>query len=220
MKARNSSFPPLTTAEAMADAFDVSRETTETLDRFVRLLKQWNQAACLVGSATVPAIWSRHVADSLQLLRYIPQRTRILLDIGSGGGIPGVILAIALADRPRLKVHLVESNQRKCAFLREAVRLLSIPAELHAARVENITIDDLSGHPDIVCARALAPLPRLFELTARFIRGGAIGVFPKGRHLGRELRQAAQFWTIDAQSCASAVEPSGFVLIVRGLARV
>ncbi len=205
----------LATGEAVARAFGVSRESRERLERFVALVERWNRSVNLIGPATVPDIWARHVADSLQLLRYTPSTARIILDVGSGGGFPGIVLAIALAERPGAMVHLVESNRKKAAFLREAARVTGAPATVHARRVEDIGLEDLGGRPDVVSARALAPLPKLLELTARFIGNGTIGLFLKGQHVDNELTDAAISWSIDAQTHPSVTGPSGSVLIVR-----
>lgn len=211
---------PLATSDAVAAAFGVSRESQEQLDAFVALLERWNRRVNLIGPATVPDIWARHVADSLQLLRYTPGDARIILDIGSGGGFPGVVLAIALAERPGVTVHLVESNRKKAAFLREAVRVTAAPAIVHAARIEDIGPDVLSGRPDVVTARAVAPLAKLLAMTERFIAEGAVGLFLKGQHVDSELTEAARSWSIDAQSHPSVTGSAGTVLVVREVGRV
>lgn len=210
----------LETPEAVAAAFGVSRESRARLETFVALLERWNRKVNLIGPATVPDIWARHVADSLQMMRYTPGDARIILDVGSGGGFPGLVLAIALAERPGVTVHMVESNGKKATFLREAVRVTGTPAIVHARRIEEIGPDALSGNPDVVTARAVAPLAKLLALTGRFIAEGAVGLFLKGQNVDSELTEAARSWNIDAQSHPSVTGSAGTVLVVREVGRV
>ena len=121
----------------------VSRETLDRLDRFVAVLLEWQQRMNLIASSTEPKLWTRHIADSLQLLALAPQ-ARIWVDLGSGAGFPGVVLACALADRPGARVHLVERSTKKAAFLREAVHATGAPAEVHAVRLEDF-VENLAG---------------------------------------------------------------------------
>src|SRR5262249_56616857 len=113
----------------------VSRETLERLDRFVGLLLTWQQTTNLIAPSTILHLWTRHIADSLQLLEFAPE-AEVWVDLGTGGGFPGLAIACALANRPGAHVHLVESNNKKAAFLREAQRLTEAPATVHATRIE------------------------------------------------------------------------------------
>ena len=177
--------------EAVLAAYDVSRETAGRLDTYVEQLHRWQTVKNLVGPGTLGDVWRRHVADALQLLALAPS-ARTWVDLGSGAGIPGLILAIAGASRG-VEVTLVESNARKCAFLTEAVRLTRAPARVHNARIEAV-IPELAG-TDVVCARALASLDQLIAWTAPLLENGTTGLFPKGRDVDAELTRAAARWT-------------------------
>ncbi|HET7848523.1 MAG TPA: 16S rRNA (guanine(527)-N(7))-methyltransferase RsmG [Pseudolabrys sp.] len=195
----------------------VSRETEERLVRFVEVLLLWQQKTNLIANSTVDHIWSRHIADSLQLLDLAPD-ARVWIDLGSGGGFPGVPIACALAETFGVRVHLVESNGKKAAFLREAVRQLALPAEVHHQRIENFG-ESLVGQVDAVTARALAPLKELCGLASSFIQGGAVGLFLKGQDVEAELTEAAKYWKLAVERVASRVEPGGSIVMIRALSR-
>lgn len=144
---------------AAAGLADVSRETIARLEAYVVLLRQWSTAQNLVGPSALGEIWTRHVADSAQLVAIAPDRRR-WLDIGSGAGFPGMVTAILLADRPDATVHLVEGNARKAAFLREAARVTGAPARIHHGRIEN-TIPTWDVPIDAISARAVAAMAML-----------------------------------------------------------
>jgi 16S rRNA (guanine527-N7)-methyltransferase len=210
--------PELATDRARALALtNVSRETLERLDRFVECLLQWQTRIGLVGDSTVPQLWTRHIADSLQLLDLAPA-ARCWIDLGSGGGFPGIVLACALADRPQAMVHLVESNSKKAAFLREAVRVTGAPARVHAERIERFVVG-FAQTADVVTARALAPLTKLLESSAVLLTTGAVGLFPKGRDVGAELTEASKCWRITADLVPSRTDAQGRIVVVRALAR-
>jgi 16S rRNA (guanine527-N7)-methyltransferase len=185
------------------------------LDRYVALLLAWQNRINLIAPSTVPEIWTRHVADSLQLLAFAPD-AKIWLDFGSGGGFPGLAVACVLADRPGAHVHLVESNTKKAAFLREAARVAGVPVTVHAVRIGNVG-ESFSGPVDVVSARALAPLKQLCDEAAPSIRLGAIGLFLKGQDVDAELTEAAKYWRIEAEKAPSRTSPDGRIVIVRGL---
>ena len=193
----------------------VSRETQRRLDLFVDLLLVWQQKTNLIASSTIPTIWTRHIADSLQLLDLAPD-ARVWVDFGSGGGFPAIPIACALADRPGAIVHLIESNGKKAAFLREAIRVTGAPAQVHMDRVEKYTLSPVNS-VDVVSARALAPLKVLCDQAFALIERGAIGLFPKGLDVAAELTEAAKYWNIDATTVASKTSPDGCIVIVRGL---
>jgi 16S rRNA (guanine527-N7)-methyltransferase len=196
----------------------VSRETTERLDRFVALLLTWQRTTHLVAPSTLARLWTRHVADSLQLLDLAPD-ARVWIDLGSGGGFPGLVLACALAERPGAMVHLVESNGKKAAFLREARREAAVPAEIHAQRIETF-VAGFAGAVDAVTARALAPLKSLCELCFPLLgTSGATALFPKGQNAEVELREAALWWTMNATLVPSRTDPAGRIVVIRELAR-
>ena len=191
----------------------VSRETAARLDRFVALLLNWQRRVNLVAASTVPTLWTRHISDSLQLLSLAPE-ARSWLDLGSGGGFPGLAIACALADSPGRRVDLIESNARKAAFLREAARILNLPAVVHCARIEEI-VPRWSEPADVVTARALAPLPRLLDYAAPLLERGAQGLFPKGQDVGAELMEAAKSWSIVTELVPSLTDPKGRIVVVR-----
>lgn len=199
--------------EALA-SFDVSRETSAKLDTLVAELKRWQTIKNLVGPATLSDVWLRHIADSLQLLDYAPE-ARIWLDLGSGAGFPGLVVAIAGAERG-LTVHLVESNSRKCAFLRHVIRITAAPAVVHEARLETM-VPEFMRVADVVSARALAPLADLLAWTEPLLKTGTIGLFPKGRDASAELTEARKTWTFDAEVLPSRTDPEARVLRITHL---
>lgn len=190
----------------------VSREIITRLDRYVELLLAWQQTRNLIGHSTLASLWTRHIADSLQLLD-LAAGAKIWADLGSGAGLPGLVIACALADVPGAKVHLIDSQEKKAAFLREAVRDLSLPAIVHRARIE----DALGGldKVEVVTARALTSLERLLEYASPLLKKGAKGVFPKGQDAEAELTAATRCWIIDADLVPSRTNPSSFVVVVR-----
>ncbi len=193
----------------------VSRETKRRLELYVDLLLQWQQKTNLIAPSTIPTIWTRHVADSLQLLDLAPD-ARVWVDFGSGGGFPAIPIACALAEKPDAIVHLIESNGKKAAFLREAIRITGVPAQVHMDRVEKYTLSPVNS-VDVVSARALAPLKVLCDQAFALIKRGAIGLFPKGLDVAAELTEAAKYWNINATTVASKTSPDGCIVIVRGL---
>jgi 16S rRNA (guanine527-N7)-methyltransferase len=197
---------------------NVSRETLARLDRFVEMLLQWQRRINLIASSTIPTIWTRHVADSLQLLDLTPE-ARTWIDFGSGGGFPGIPVACALAERSGSRIHLVESNSKKAAFLREAVRSLDLPAQVHAERAENFG-ESWSGTADVVSARALAPLKILCDQAFPLIARGAVGLFPKGQDVDAELTETAKYWKLEALKSPSKTSPEGCIVVIRSLERL
>jgi 16S rRNA (guanine527-N7)-methyltransferase len=185
------------------------------LDRFVELLLATQSHTNLIGPASAAAVWTRHIADSLQLLDLAPTALT-WLDIGSGGGFPGLVLACALADRPNAVVHLVESQGKKAAFLRQVVEALALPATVHHRRIEDGALDVA---PDAVTARAVAPLPRLLDYVAPFVKSGAKALLSKGQDVEAELTEAAKYWKIEAELAPSRTNPASRILIVRALRR-
>ena len=196
----------------------VSRETLQRLDKFVELLLEWQQNQNLIGSSTVPLIWSRHVADSLQLIDLAPDAL-VWADFGSGAGFPGIPIACALADKPGAMIHLVESVAKKAAFLREAVRVTGIPAQVHHERAEKFG-ESCAEPVQAVTARAVSRLKVLCDQAFPLIKRGALGIFPKGQDVDAELTEAAKYWTIEASKAPSKTSPEGTIVIVRGLSRI
>ena len=196
----------------------VSRETEMRLDRFVDALLLWQRRLNLVASSTVEELWTRHIADSLQLLPLAP-RARVWVDIGSGGGFPGIPIACALASESGAKVHLIESNGKKAAFLREAVRATGVPAAVHQQRAEKFwEICAESVHA--VTARAVAPLKILCDQAFPFISRGALGLFLKGQDVDAELTDAAKYWKVEASKVPSKTSPQSSIVLIHSLTPV
>ncbi len=193
----------------------VSRETTARLDRFVETLLDWQQRMNLIAPSTIPILWTRHVADSLQLLALAPTAL-VWADFGSGAGFPGLVIACALADTDGAHVHLIESNGKKAAFLREAVRVTGAPAQIHTVRVLDF-VENTVEPIDVVTARALAPLPELLPMAYPLLKRGSLGVFPKGQDVGFELTEAAKCWNIQFELSQSLTDARGRIVVVRGL---
>src|SRR5262245_19390721 len=195
----------------------VSRETRERLDRFVALLLVWQRTVNLIAPSTVPHLWTRHVADSLQLLGRA-RDARVWMGLGSGGGFPGLAIACVPAATPGAAVHLVESNGKKAAFLREATRIAPAPAVIHNLRIEKF-VDSFDNSAQVVTARALAPLKTLLGQCFPLLAAGAQGVFPKGQDVDAELTEAAEYWNINHTLAPSRIDPNGRIVIVHALER-
>ena len=188
----------------------VSRATEARLDRYVDLLVTWQAKTNLVAPSTLPNLWTRHVSDSLQLLSLAPT-AKVWVDLGSGGGFPGVVLACALADTPDATVHLVERNAKKAAFLREAIRITSAPAIVHLAGIGDI-VDSIEGRVDCVTARALAPLHQLVGFAEPLVSGGAKALFLKGQDVEAELTEATKYWIIQPRLHSSRTGGHGWIV--------
>ena len=211
--------PDLAADRARALALtDVSRETTARLDRFVELLLTWQRTTNLIAPSTLPRLWTRHIADSLQLLDLAPD-ARVWVDLGSGAGFPGLAIACALTGRPGAVVHLVESNAKKAAFLREAQRVTGAPAVVHALRIENF-VDSFRDRADAVTARALTSLKKLYDQSAPLLEPETLGLFPKGQDVEAELTEAAKCWNISKLTLVpSRTDRTGRIVVVQGLER-
>lgn len=200
---------------ALGDIIPVSRETGERLAGYVALLRKWQPAENLISPKTLPELWRRHVADSAQLVRLFPE-SHIWLDLGTGAGFPGMV--IALCQPAGGHVHLVESNRRKCAFLRAAVRETAAPASVHEGRAEEV-LAGWSAPVDRVTARALAPLADLLALAAPVMEKGTPAAFMKGEGADTEIAEAAGAWWFDVTRHASRVGEGGVILDIGALRR-
>jgi 16S rRNA (guanine(527)-N(7))-methyltransferase RsmG len=190
--------------------FDVSRETRVRLDAYLALLGRWNQRINLVGPSPAETWWARHVEDALQLVPLLPESEGPIADLGSGAGLPGLILA-ACVTRP---MHLVEADQRKCAFLREAAREMGLPhVFIHAERIETASLPPLA----VITARALAPLTILLGHSHRLLAPDGITIFPKGRTAEAELTGAAPRWHMQVERFTSRTEAHSTILRIRDL---
>ncbi len=187
---------------------NVSRETLDRLQTYGGLLETWQTRMNLVGPKTLPDMWHRHFFDSAQLFDLLPEGTRTLVDLGSGAGFPGLVLTLMGVP----ETHLIESDQRKARFLREVIRETGAAAEVHACRAESLT--DLKA--DVVTARALAPMKKLFPLVARFARKDSIVLLPKGQHVDDELTEYAIPANIQLDRTTSRTNPDGSILRLTG----
>jgi 16S rRNA (guanine527-N7)-methyltransferase len=202
------------TPEAFAAACDVSRETLEGLRRYADILVKWQKSVNLVSPDSLKDLWRRHMLDSAQLRPHLPPEAQSLVDLGSGAGFPGLVLAIlGVPD-----VHLIESDARKCVFLAEAARAAGLPPGnpvIHPARLEDVI--DLKA--DIVTARACAPLARLLTYAEPFLHVDSTCLFLKGGRVEEELTEAAKTWRMQVERFPSLSDPSGTILRMKQVAR-
>jgi len=209
-----------TCAEDLLELDGVSRESLRDLEIFVDLLLHWQKSINLIGGSTASDIWHRHIADSLQLVPLVSHETRTLLDLGSGAGLPGMVLAIALKYRGPVSVHLVESNAKKVSFLREAARMTKSPVRVHATRIESLDSAALQIVPDVITARALAPLRLLLEYCEQVVENRPIALLPKGRDVAHELTTASKYWNIAYDLYPSLTDSEACILKVKEATRV
>lgn len=186
----------------------VSRETLVSLQRYVEMLQIWQLRTNLVARSTLDEIWTRHILDSAQLLRIRPE-ARSWVDMGSGGGLPGIVIACAMRSTGG-HVHLIESNGKKASFLRHIATSMDLPCTIHAKRIE-MAILDISV-PDVVTARALASLDLLLGMSRSLLKSGAIGLFPKGREYRTELTEATEHWHFSSVLHDSMTDPDARVI--------
>ncbi len=203
------------TADAFQRLTGVSRETLQRLRVYLRLLEKWQGTINLVSTGSLEDAWRRHMLDSAQLARYIPPcgagGAKVIVDIGSGAGFPGLVLAIMGAG----VVHLVESNRRKCAFLATVARETNTEVTIQPMRVESLT----PIAADIVTARSLAPLHKLLAFSEPFVGREGECLFLKGKKVDEELTEAAKKWTMRVERFASDSDSSGVVLRLRQIFR-
>lgn len=196
---------------------DVSRETLMGLDRYAELLVKWQAAINLVGPATLGSLWTRHFLDSLQIVSHLGT-ARNVVDLGSGAGFPGCVIALALKEKAGVsRVDLVESNGKKAAFLNIVCQSLNVPAHIHAGRIE-AAIPALA-RPDVVTARALAPLSSLIAWVEPWLVQGTIALLHKGRDVDKEIADAARYWDIGYSVIPSVVDQASVVLKITSVAR-
>lgn len=206
------------TPERFAQRFAVSREIVEKLEAYAALLKLWQNTINLVSPATLPDVWHRHFADSAQLVALAPPALRTWVDLGSGAGFPGLVVALLLSDsHPSARVTLIESDSRKAAFLAEVARKLRVAVDIQAARIENPSTRAKLESVDVVSARALAPLARLLGLAAPLWGERTIGLFLKGRGLEAELLAAKAEYAFEIELVPSLTDREASCAIVRKL---
>lgn len=191
---------------------DVSRETIQNLEHFAALVTKWTPKINLIAKGSVLDIWDRHIIDSVQLYRFAPKAYEKWADLGSGGGFPGIILAILAKEKqPNAHFTLIESDQRKSTFLRTAARELRLSITVIAERIEQTA--PLGA--DVVSARALAPLPSLLPLVGRHMRDGGICLLHKGKQAAQEVADAKNDWSFDLEDHASMTDPEARLLVIQ-----
>ncbi|WP_299846594.1 16S rRNA (guanine(527)-N(7))-methyltransferase RsmG [uncultured Roseovarius sp.] len=196
---------------------NVSRETNERLEHYAALLRKWNPSINLVSKSTIENLWSRHILDSTQILDLAPHPVSHWADLGSGGGFPGLVVAIlAMETGSPTKTTLVESDARKCTFLRTVIRETGANAEVLNDRIENIPPLDV----DVLSARALADLSTLLEFTERHMLPKGMALFPKGETWQKELTKAQSKWQFETQFAKSETEAGPVILRITGVSRV
>jgi len=205
---------PIKDAAAFAARFAVSRETIGKLLAYESLLRQWQKTINLVAPSTLDDIWGRHFADSAQLLALAPAGAKRWLDLGSGAGFPGLVLAILLAERGGATMTLIESDSRKAAFLREVARKTGAPVDILCERIEKSATQT---KVDVITARALAPLPRLLDLAAPHFSDDTVGLFLKGREAQAEIDAALKRWDFTVALHPSETDSESRVVEVRAL---
>ena len=198
-------------AQGFAEVIPVSRETLARLEAYAELLTRWSARINLVGRDTIADVWRRHILDSAQLWPFVPKRARSIADLGSGAGLPGLVLAILGVPG----VELVEADSRKCAFLREAARITEAAVTLCPCRIEAVSPHKV----DVVTARACAPLDRLLGLAKPFLAPDSECLFLKGERVEEELTLARKHWTMTVSACQSRSDPRGVVLRLQQVAR-
>lgn len=196
------------TPEGFAKLAAVSRETLDRLQAYVALLTAWNRRINLVGANTIGDVWRRHILDSAQLMPLLPDGTRVVVDIGSGAGLPGLVLALLGVP----EVHLVESDQRKAAFLREAQRVTNAPVTIHAQRAERM----VPIAADVIVARAVAPVDNLLLMVDKFRKTHTICLFLKGKGVEGELTHLPPALKMKARILPSRSDPTGRILRLEG----
>jgi 16S rRNA (guanine527-N7)-methyltransferase len=202
-------------ADKVADQI-VSRETLGRLQEFEAMVKRWTPAINLISKSSVSEIWGRHIVDSAQLFAFCPEGATHWLDIGSGGGFPGLVIAILAKEAmPGLKVTLVESDARKATFLRHAATALSLTVDVRTDRIESLP----GLKADVVSARALAPLNDLLPYALQHLAPGGVALFPKGARHAEEAAVARQAWRFDLESKPSLSDPNAAILSIRNIER-
>ncbi|SEM50051.1 16S rRNA m(7)G-527 methyltransferase [Gemmobacter aquatilis] len=196
---------------------DVSRETLAKLEIYVEMLRKWNVAINLVAKSTLEDLWQRHIVDSAQLAEHFGDVTGTWLDLGSGGGLPGLVLAIIAQGQGRdLHFHLVESDLRKATFLRQVAQRLELPVTVSAVRIESLA----PQNADVISARALAPLKVLCSHAARHMAADGFAIFPKGSHAAAEIDEARAIWDFTVETYPSLTNADAEVIKVKNIRHV
>jgi 16S rRNA (guanine527-N7)-methyltransferase len=195
---------------------NVSRETLVRLEEYAALLAKWNPVINLVSKSTLPDVWQRHMRDSAQLWPLCPKGARLWVDMGSGGGFPGIVIAILAAElAPEMRVILIESDQRKATFLRTVAQTLGLELRVESQRAEDVP--PLGA--DVVSARALTALSGLLPLAQRHLAENGVAIFPKGQSAAQELTEALELWQFAVTKTPSETDHQAVVLQIRDIAR-
>jgi 16S rRNA (guanine527-N7)-methyltransferase len=210
-------FPHIAGPEDFAAAIPVSRETLGALKTYVALLGEWGRVQDLVAPSTLGDIWHRHIADSAQLLPLAPPTAKQWVDLGSGAGFPGLVLAITARERPGFRMRLVESSNRKCSFLREVARQTGAPVDILCMRIEELATHHTLTGVEVVTARALAPLGKLLDLARPLLADTTVALFLKGRDASREVEEAQRRWRFQVKATPSRTDPDGRIVEIRQL---
>ena len=213
-------WPHIDGSQAFAKALPVSRETLGKLQTYAALLGEWGSMQDLVAPSTLGDIWHRHIADSAQLLPLAPPDATKWVDLGSGAGFPGMVVAILAADRPDFRVTLIESSNRKCSFLREVARKTGAPVDILCMRIEELATHHTLAPAEVVTARALAPLGKLLKLAQPLLADTTVALFLKGRDAPREIEDALKQWTFQVLTTPSRTDPDGRIVDIRHLANL
>jgi 16S rRNA (guanine527-N7)-methyltransferase len=202
--------------EELVAGLNVSRETIAALQSFEALVQRWNPAINLVSKSSLSQLWPRHILDSAQIFTFCPPKAQSWGDLGSGGGFPGIVVAILAKElMPGLRVTLVESDARKATFLRQAVQALGLPTVVQSQRIEST--EPLRA--DILSARALASLPDLLGFADRHLAPGGTAIFPKGERFPEEIADARKTWAFDVDTRPSLSEAKAAILVIRNIRR-
>ncbi|CUH51471.1 16S rRNA (guanine(527)-N(7))-methyltransferase RsmG [Shimia marina] len=203
--------------DTVKSQLNVSRETLDRLETLADLLQKWNPRINLVSKSTLKDLWTRHILDSVQVLKSAPANADHWVDIGSGGGFPGLVIAL-MQQEPEApkKVTLIESDQRKCAFLRTVLRETGVQATVISERIEKAT----PQNADVLSARALADLSLLFDFAERHLKASGQAVFPKGARWEKEVETAQKSWSFECQVVKSITDPEAVILKVGEIKRV
>lgn len=196
---------------------DVSRETFERLEVYVALMMKWNSAINLVSPNTISEIWTRHILDSAQIYGLAPENPNIWCDLGSGGGLPALVVAIMAKDtNPDLSVTCIESDLRKATFLRTVARELALNLSVRSERIEKAD----PQNADVLSARALASLDALCGFAARHLKPDGVAIFPKGENYRQEIDEALENWSFQLDTYPSKTHPNAVILKIGEISRV
>ncbi|TNE59733.1 MAG: 16S rRNA (guanine(527)-N(7))-methyltransferase RsmG [Alphaproteobacteria bacterium] len=202
--------------EDFRQKLDVSRETLADLTLYAELLVKWQKKINLISGKTLDAVWERHFLDSAQIAFLEPAPEGPWLDFGSGAGFPGLVVSLIHKKTPGFRMHLVESNGKKVAFLREVIRATGAPAQVHSVRMEDLTPFPVKT----ISARAVATVSDLLALAEGFVTLSPTFIFPKGQDVDQELTEASKYWNIDLDKYPSMTDPQGVILRIKDVARV